>query len=230
MCYISLLAGMKTPSSYLRLVVLVTLTVPCLQAQDGLRGVLRRPNFPAALGGSLAVADFDGDNQSDAAILVDSGWPYAWNRLHHVELHFSNRVNSEIAFESPESALRVAAWDIDHDGDVDVVIEQPFTGQRLQVWLNDGHGHFDKARIEDFRAHRTAGGERLNVPSPQSYSPAICLPLQGGSEVAMLAARLLAGRPPSPRDFQARLPDFSRTSTAFSSTYSRAPPPISSSH
>src|SRR5215470_4739348 len=118
--------------------------VPILHAQDGAQGAIEHAgravwsgrHLDRVAGPTLAVADFDNDKKPDGAVLLEPV-PVLGPRTFQVELHFTGRSNSAITFESPESNLTVTAIDIDHDGDVDILIEQSFTHKRLQVWLND---------------------------------------------------------------------------------------------
>ncbi len=227
---------MKARSLCVKLVMATALflTAPWLYAQDGLEGALSRANVasPANLATplrqTLAAADFDGDNKPDGAFLVDSGWLRAHGTF-RIELHFTARNNAEISFESPGTAVTLAAWDVNHDGHVDIVVEQAFTHHRLHVWLNDGRGDFHEARSADFPSADLAAGQRLESPSPPPDCPAVCLGPQRGTEIATQTTRPLPGRPLSTGDFAALLTASSPASTAFSPDSPRAPP-LSPSH
>jgi hypothetical protein len=78
--------------------------------------------------------------------------------------------------------------DVNGDGATDIVVEQPFTHKRLQVWLNDGRGGFRKVRSEDFPSADDGNPEGLESPSQRAYGPTLCLPPQRGSEIAILTA------------------------------------------
>ena len=187
-------------------VVLALVALP-LWAQDGLEGALSRGNratpadLLAPLSQTLAAADFDGDNKPDGAILVTNGWPQTGFQA--IELHFSDRGDSELRFESNGSALAVSALDINQDGAVDLVVEQALTHKFLQIWLNDGRGGFRKVRNEDFPSVSDPGNRWLECPSQRSGFPASGLPPQRGSDLAistrcMLAYRAFAARQQTP--------------------------------
>ena len=171
-------------------VVALTFTAPRVCAQDGLEGALSQANLasPANLGTpfsqTIAAADFDGDNKPDGAVLVDYGWLRPQNSFRTIELHFTSRGNTYLTFESNETALAILALDVNRDGATDIVVEQPFTHKRLQVWLNDGHGGFRKVRSEDFPSD---GGQRLESLSwrPEAV---LCPPPRRGSETAVVTA------------------------------------------
>jgi len=188
-------------------VVLALVALP-LWAQDGLEGALSRGNratpadLLAPLSQTLAAADFDGDNKPDGAILVNNGWQ-PQTGFQAIELHFTDRGDCELRFESNGSALAVSALDINQDGAVDLVVEQALTHKFLQIWLNDGRGGFRKVRNEDFPSVSDPGNRWLECPSQRSGFPASGLPPQRGSDLAistrcMLAYRAFAARQQTP--------------------------------
>ena len=186
---------MKARSLALNTVVAVlALAASSVWAQDGLKGALSRANLasPANLGTpfsqTLAAADFDGDNKPDGAVLVDHGWLRPQSGFRTIELHFTGRGNTDLSFESNETALAISALDVNGDGATDIVVEQPFTHKRLQVWLNDGRGGFREVRSEDFPSAEAGNHERLESPSQRPDGPALCLPPQRSSEIATLTA------------------------------------------
>ena len=223
--------GMKTRSLLLRLVATAFLAglAPSLWAQDGLEGALSRMrvasplNFTEPFRRTLAIGDFDNDQKPDGAVLVDSSRIRDRNSF-RIELHLSGNRNSNLSFESTESALTVTASDINRDGATDLIIEQSLSHKRLFVWLGDGQGGFHKSRVEDFPATQNPNGEQLGTPSAQPESPVMGLPSQRFSEISILAASSVRGRPPS----FSGLASFSKASAATSRpnllVFSRAPP------
>ena len=186
---------MKARSLALKIVVAaLALTASSLWAQDGLEGALSRPNLasPSDIATpfrqTLAAADFDGDNKPDGAVLVDDGWIRQQPGSRRIELHFTGRGNADLTFESNEAELAVSALDVNRDGATDIVVEQPFTHKRLQIWLNDGRGGFRKVRSEDFPSADAGNYPRLGSPSQPPEGSTLCLPPQRGSEIALLTA------------------------------------------
>lgn len=206
----------------------VLLVAPVLRAQDGVQGALASirattplaQSFTSLQGPTLAIADFDGDNKPDGAILLEADRLRGQGNF-KIELHLTEHDNADIKFQSAEPELTVEALDIDHDGDIDLVIEQSVTRKRLQVWINDGHGNFEKVRIEDFPSP---------VPTRQQLSswqrldyPVISLPSQRGFETMLMASHI-AGRPPSDNQVAPSSKNLFGNDRGFSLTPSRGPP------
>jgi hypothetical protein len=217
-------SGMKgrAPSAKLVLATSLALATPCLWAQDGIEGALPRANPAVSFGPTLVIADFDSDGKPDGAVLVDFGGLRGQSSF-RIDLHFTGRTNSTIPFESTETAHAVAAWDIDDDGDIDLIVECPFTQQRLQVWLNDGDGDFSKAVAEDFPSP-VPTRERLRPPSSRFSVPLLALSPQRSSEIAMQTARRLPGPPSSTGEFEDLSTTSSPSSRGFAQNLARAPP------
>lgn len=160
----------------------------CVWAQDGLQGALSRTDLGWKLHPgtffvpTLAAADLDGDNQPDGAILADAGW--GQRTVHTIELHFSGRENVALTFESREPALAISALDVNQDGATDIIVEQPFTHKRIQVWLNDGHGGFRQGRTQDFLVVTGANGQQVQPDTERQVIPALCLPSRVNFEIA----------------------------------------------
>jgi hypothetical protein len=230
MCYI-LGFQMNMRSVFVKLVLAISmaLIVPWLWAQDGLEGALPRVNSGSPLSltsqfaKTLAVADFDNDHKPDGAVLVESARLYYQN-TYRIELHLSAGRNSELTVESTEITLSITARDVNNDGATDIVIEQPMTGRRLSVWLNDGHGGFHKGRLEDFPITGNPEGKRVEWPFPSADFPAACLSPQRSTEFGILASRCLPRRAPPTISLKAVLPVASPASAIFSPSSSRAPP------
>lgn len=205
---------------------------PSLWAQDGLAGALARSSVPSAgnltspLAQRIAVADFDGDNRPDGAVLIDHGWLQPKGTSRKIELHFSGRSNTELTFESSEASLTVSALDVNRDGATDIVVEQPFTHKRLLVWLNDGRGSFHQVRSDDFPAADTEVHETLQPPGHFPDCPALCLTLRLGVETAMLAPCGVVRAVIVATGFASDQSDISRNSAVFSPRSPRAPPSV----
>jgi hypothetical protein len=102
----------------------------------------RGPAAPWAGGGAFvpyvapilpqrAAADFDADGHPDVAVIQDG------RDGSRVVVTLSG---SRDAIALSMDAVSVAANDIDHDGDADLVVAT--SSNRVVVWINDGRGHF----------------------------------------------------------------------------------------
>lgn len=178
---------MKLRPSIFAIISLLLMLAPALRAQDGLRGALSREGaMVRGLQGfeqHLAAADFDNDQLPDGALLLPGGFT-AGERSFRVELHITSGNGGIITFSTSECGLSISAFDVNRDGAPDIVIEKAFTHQRLQVYLNDGHGTFHKARLEDFTAPDPSAPTWQ--PSATQLSPPVYLPMTRGSEQAGL--------------------------------------------
>jgi hypothetical protein len=217
-------ASRMTRRSKFALAIWVALSTPCLWAQGGFEGAVSRADFGAPFGPTLAVADFDGDGRADGAALVDSGRRRGQDTF-RIELHFTDRANTALTFESSQAFHAVAAWDVDNDGDIDIIVECPFTQERLHVWLNDGEGGFEEGRVEDFPSRAATARERLKLPFPRPYTQALSLPPQRRPDIALLRARRLPGSPSVSGELQVSSIVSSLESCPFAQHAPRAPPP-----
>ena len=76
----------------------------------------------------------------------------------------------------------ISALDINRDGALDIVVEKAFTHGRLQVYLNDGHGAFEKASSKTLSSPDDSGTlwrSRVHVQN----LPELFLPATSGFEV-----------------------------------------------
>ena len=163
--------------------------VTALHAQDGLSdALLRLDSSSGLLGPSIATADFNNDTYPDAAVLLRS------NHNFRIEVHFRFQQVSRITFASNLPDLAISAFDVNHDGSPDLVVEEPFSHQRLFIWLNDGYGAFRPADVEEYPGGSDNSYHRLASPSRDSESIALVAP---GKMRVRQAAHLSHGVPVS---------------------------------
>jgi len=215
----------------LALVACMAFAGSALHAQDGLEGALARESLSQPLRTNavslvekrLAAADFDNDHKPDGVILLDSDSLPSRNSF-RIELHLSASDNAELRFESADSALSIAAWDINHDGATDVIVEHAFTHRRLFVWLGDGRGGFRKGRVEDFPSTNALNGQEASPPAPRADRNVLSLPSQSRFEKTLLRVSHISGRPPSRQQFYSTLPTSPSSLRVVATLASRAPP------
>lgn len=212
----------RNPIAVVALLIAMSVAPVAARAQDGVGGAFSRGLRAGRSQPQIATADFDQDQKPDGAILVEGG-PLNGLRTFHIELHVSGSDNGEIVFSSRESGLAISARDVNEDGAPDIVVERAFSGQKVQVYLNDGHGTFHAARAEDYPS-----------PDPSAPSwrtramqdlPAICLPVSRGFETECLQQISILSRDASGRR-KIRLEGFLVQSAARAPAPSRGPPSL----
>src|SRR5262249_29555016 len=144
----------------------VVLTITFLMASpsyaaDGNTKTFRLGTAALPYGWSTAIADFDADKKPDFAIAnkigtSTRGYEYS------IELNLSLESRQVFRFHSSDSALSIAALDLDNDHDLDVVLTRPLNGEVVGVWINNGSGQFSEGNREDL------------APVVQSLSGTIC--------------------------------------------------------
>jgi hypothetical protein len=82
-------------------------------------------------------------------VLSQTGWLNG-QRLFRIDLHVTAGKDATISFPSSEPNLCISAIDVNRDGAPDIVVERPFTHRRVQVYLNDGHGAFQRVENNSF--------------------------------------------------------------------------------
>jgi hypothetical protein len=110
------------------------------------------PPLPGGAPRALIAADLDGDCDDDAVLVTDGAAPIVWQRV-GAEL-----VPGEQVGDATMSA--VAAADVDHDGDYDLVLGG---GATLQLWLNNGAATFTLAPGARSAAGRVSATSALAV-------------------------------------------------------------------
>jgi hypothetical protein len=185
---------MKLRSLGMNLAAAAVLSVaaPHLYAQDGFAGALLRSPLPSAssvghFGPTIAAADFDSDSKPDGVVLLDAPGFRAKHGVRTIEVHLSGRPNTELSFQSSDAVLAISAQDVNRDGATDIVVEQPLTHRRVQVWLNDGHGDFRQVRSEDFPVPDFIDHQGLDYPSQSPDARVMLLPPRASDTGALSA-------------------------------------------
>ena len=195
------------------IVLLVVAGAQALYAQDGLSDAFARLNsaiFPNNFSSTaIATADFNNDEHPDGAVLFRN------NNTFEIEVHFRFQRVSRITFASRFRKLAISAFDVNHDGNADLVVEEPFSNRLLFVWLNDGYGSFHPANAEDYS--NPFDHTCRNFTDPQGNPQSLALVVSGKSRIREIQAAL-GWLPPSADRFrpgwQALSPFLTLTSTA----------------
>jgi hypothetical protein len=179
---------LRSPSLCLTLIALA-LAASLVRAQDGLGRALSEAGktdglLTSSLGQRFVAADFDNDRRTDGAVLLDAG-QLMGRQIFRIRLYIATGQDRELIFQSNETALAISALDVNQDGSPDLIVEQVFTHKRLQVWLNDGHGSFRQARVEDFPPFSEAPS-RLKAPTGEPCTLVLALPSRTGNAALLL--------------------------------------------
>jgi hypothetical protein len=95
-------------------------------------------------GWSTVIADFDRDGRPDVAV-ADHVGRHDGAYAYRIEFLVAGRAPADVEFESTADAVTIRTVDVDHDDDLDIVVDRPLGGDTVGVWLNDGRGHFTAA-------------------------------------------------------------------------------------
>jgi hypothetical protein len=100
--------------------------------------------WPGAASAGIISADFDGDGVDDV-VRVSPQSPRVLTIL-------SSASHRQVQLRIPGALRALVAADVDHDGNLDLVVG---TGTRhLRVWFNNGHGAFHESHVSKRKKHR----------------------------------------------------------------------------
>lgn len=99
---------------------------------------------------SWTLADFDGDLRSDIAV-SQAGIGNLIHTDYTVDVQLSgNLEKTSFTLTSDAQGLDITPRDVDGDHDLDLVITARFSGKRIGVWVNDGHGKFSEGSLTEY--------------------------------------------------------------------------------
>lgn len=105
---------------------------------------------PYSAGAPFAIADLDGDQTPDVA-LVELGGKRSTRTSYSIRLQLSAGPESAVGVNGPIGGLQVAARDVNGDQSIDLIITSNLDASFVEVLLNDGHGSFSPAAPGTYR-------------------------------------------------------------------------------
>jgi len=137
--------------------------------------VFRLGDAAKPFGWATAIGDFDRDGTPDVAVPDHIG-RFNGAYAYRIAFSLSGRQGDDVTFESNADAITIRTVDIDHDNDLDIVVDRPLGGDAVGVWINDGTGHFTAADLRVLPAALKAGDALTPTDAPgdgaASESPA----------------------------------------------------------
>jgi len=167
---------------------------------------------------STGIADFNKDGAPDVAIadrVGHDGGSYEYR----LEISVSGLESETVSLQSEQEAITVGVSDIDHDNDLDVVVSGVLSHEIVGVWVNDGHGRFDRSQI----TASAVSASEATIGTDDRY----LYPLAANLSSQLLALKSSRARSPGSRQQHGVTGHYDRTALVSepSSQPSRAPPP-----
>jgi hypothetical protein len=158
----------------LMLWLLWALPAVCHPSEPQTTRPLRQVATSALSDRGAAIADLDGDRHPDLAIVRPEGWGPRGVQ-YQIEFDLSTRVASDpLTVTADRGGLRIAARDVDGDGDLDLVVKNSWSLVPVGVWINDGHGRFTKGDPTAYPISVLTEGPGILSDTPeQTLQPAL---------------------------------------------------------
>jgi len=135
-----------------------------LEFQNTDQPIPRLVRTAVALGSTqFAIADFDGDNQPDLA-LIRATSDDSRTSQYSVDFNFSGGRKPTICFVGPAGGMQISPRDVNGDMFADLVVTSLLDSKFVVIFLNDGKGNFVSADSSDYPGALKDAGLRLVVP------------------------------------------------------------------
>jgi hypothetical protein len=133
--------------------------------------VFRLGTAAAPFSAAKRLGDLDLDGHPDLAV-VDRLIPRGGQTQYVLEVDLSSGPAQTIVFSSDQPALDITLVDVDHDGDIDIVLTPILSRAVAAIWLNNGAGQFAEATGPDSPRTLPVGGAGRASPSGYETVPA----------------------------------------------------------
>ena len=107
------------------------------------------PTLPVGALSDFAIADFDGDQQPDFAI-VQAGRSTLRDSRYLICFQFSTGSRQTIGLTAPVGGLQLDSRDVNGDQLTDLIVSTTWFGRPVAILLNDGHGSFTVVDPSEF--------------------------------------------------------------------------------
>lgn len=121
----------------------------------------------------FAIADFDGDREPDLATVEVQRPGAAPDALYSIRFELTAGAKQSFGVMAPTGGLQILARDVNGDSFLDLLVRTAWQHQAVAVLLNDGHGNFRLADLNEFAASFREYGTGWNVESPLFHETAI---------------------------------------------------------
>ena len=118
---------------------------------------------------SWAVADFNGDHRPDL-ITASSTRNLAGSYTHDVQISLGGAQPGSLTFASFDAHIRLRARDVDGDHDADLVVLGSVSSIPIDLWLNDGKGHFRHGDASTLPAERQTASLECQEPDDDTLA------------------------------------------------------------
>jgi hypothetical protein len=137
-------------------------------------------NTARSVGTPFAIADLDGDQEPDMAV-VELQRGLATRARYSIRLQLTAKPESSISVDGPLGGLDITARDVNGDDIADLVVTTELDARLVAVLVNDGHGNFSVAPLEDYPELKDSCAQFVKVPNGIATDNATLAPTRSNS-------------------------------------------------